>query len=188
MSFISNASHWFARVGHEVKVKADTITPNPEKVNNVIETGEHIAEFIDPAHAMIIASIGSGMEAAWGKICAAVHSGNAVVDGKFLKIEADAAFIQSVKEAIQAINKLKPGTIAVANALQKQAAATAPDGAGQSSGSAVPTPPSQDNKAAAPAPPVPGPVPVPPVAPPVPAANPAQPQNVPVVSPVPAIR
>lgn len=126
MGFIGTTEHWFARVAHEVKISVLKATANPQDGKNVIKGAAAVAEGLEPEAAIAIAALDSGMEAAWGKICAAVHSGQDVAKTGYLQIPADAAFEQSVKDAIKSLELLKPGTLAVADAIKSAKATAAP--------------------------------------------------------------
>lgn len=126
MGFIGTVEHWFARVGHEIVTLGKEATSDPQAGQAVIGTAAAVLEAAEPPAALVVASVASGMEAAWGKICAAIHAGQDVAKTGYLQIPADVTFVESVKEAIQASETIKPGVVAVADALKAKTATPAP--------------------------------------------------------------
>lgn len=149
MSFLNNAEHWFARITHEILVVGLKVEKSESTVDKYVEAGATIAATVDPAQAIAITAIGSGVEMIWGRVCAAIHAlDTAIAKGEktidpaqpvLIQLPTDPHTLASLRDAIKKMDYLRPGTVSVATALS---VGTAPRPALPAS--AVPPAPSQD--------------------------------------------
>jgi hypothetical protein len=110
MSFLASVEHFFSRVAHEVDVVAQYVNGHQAQIISLAQTGTAVASMIDPTHAAAIATVSDAAQSAFGKVAAALTAGDAAIQGGLLSIPADAAFKQSILDAIAAAKLIVPNT------------------------------------------------------------------------------
>jgi hypothetical protein len=113
-----SVGHFFASVTHDVKVGLTFLANHQAQIDTGLATGAALLSTADPALAPIASQIERASEAALGEVLAAVSKVTDAAGAGGVSVSLDTAAVAEFKQLIAAIEKLKPGTVATAAALQ----------------------------------------------------------------------
>lgn len=118
MFSFQSVGHFFASVAHDIKTVGSFLQSHQQQIDTTLQTGAAVVSLLDPALAPLATTIERAGEAALGEVLSAVSKLSDAEAAHGVNISLDAAAITEFKKLLADIEKLKPGMMASAAAIE----------------------------------------------------------------------